>query len=375
MLPRPLAARPRTRTSDDGRARPPRLPTLLLASAVACVGWAMTACATAVAAAGLIIIPHSLAQPGSSYFELQARPGASVRAGTIELRNTTAAAQRVALAPVDGTTLDTLGSTYRPYGSYAHGSTRWLLLERRTVTIPPGAAVAVPVAVRVPRQANAGDYLSGVSIETLDQRAPVAARGGVSIASVIRYAIGVELLLPGPRRPKIRFTGAGLQRRPAGLTFLLDAANPGNVILQGVHGHVLITRAGHTVLSRTITPGTFVAHTAIVYPVPAFNQTPAQGTRYAITAWLRYRGGIAWLRTTVPFGRAAAALQRRYGTSPPVHGGTPWWQLALLIAALLYGLFTTILLLARRRSRERDRERDPHGATPGMADPGAVGPA
>jgi hypothetical protein len=229
----------------------------------------------------------------------------------------------------------------------------------RLVTLPPGRAAVVPISVRVPLGAGAGDYLAGVSVEDLGQQAPSAKRKGVSIASVYRYAIGVEVSLPGPRQPLIQFTGASLQRQPAGLTFLLLARNPG-VILQGVRGHVRITRAGHVVISRPIGPGTFVTATSIAYPVPAFSETPAEGTCYRISAWLRYGGPIAQLHSSLCFARRQAEIQQSYG-GPRVRSGagTAWWKIALLAGAILYGLLTTILLLRRRRRRE-EQER---GAT------------
>jgi hypothetical protein len=301
---------------------------------------------------GLVVVPRPATQPALSYFKLQARPGSVGRAGVIELRNPTSRRLRVVLSPVDGETLGTLGSGYAPPGSRVHRSALWLQLERRTISLAPGASAAVPVSAAVPPLAKPGDYLSGVSVEALDQRSRTVKRRGVSIASISRYAIGVELTIPGPRHPLIQFTGAKIQRQPAGLTFLLLARNPGNVVLQGVHGYVRITRGGQTVVSQPIASGTFVTQTSIAYPVNAFRQTPAEGTHYRITAWMRYQGGIARLDTGVTFGHRQAVLQRQYAHGSAAQGGgTAWWKIAGVAAAILYGLFTTILLL-RRRARE-----------------------
>ena len=303
-----------------------------------------------------MVVPRTTSQPGLSYFKLQARPGSVQQAGAIELRNPSAKRLRVVLAAVDGETLSTLGSAYAPPGSRRHGSALWLRLGRRAVTLAPGTRVSVPISVRVPFGARPGDYLSGVSVEALDQRAQTVKRRGVSIASVDRYAIGVEVSLPGPSHPLLQFTGAEVQRQPAGLAFLLLARNNGNVILQGVRGYVRITRAGHTVVSHPIEAGTFVTHTRIAYPVTAFRQTPTQGTRYRISAWMRYPGGIARLNTTVTFGHRQAVIQQQYGGPPATRGGTAWWKIAGVVAVILYGLFTTTLLLLRRRTRT---SRDP----------------
>jgi hypothetical protein len=325
----------------------------LLALLIAGSGLYAASPAPAVSRGGLVVVPHT-SQPGFSYFTLSGRPGSATQAGTIELRNPTAKPMRVLITPVDGETLGTLGSSYAPPGSRAHGSTRWLRLGSRTATLMPRSNLVLGVSVRVPLGAQPGDYLSGVSVEARDQRPQTLKKGGASIASVSRYVIGAEVSLPGPRHSLIQFTGATLRREPSGLTFALKARNTGNTILQGVHGQVRVTRAGRTVVSQKIEPGTFVAHTAIAYPVNAFRQTPPQGTHYQISAWMRYPGGIAWLNTTVTFGHRAAVAQQQYGGPPAEGGETAWWKIAGIIAAILYGLFTTILLL-RRRNRASEK--------------------
>jgi hypothetical protein len=321
------------------------LPTL----AVALVALCCPQPASAASPGGLVVIPHPVSQSGLSYFKLSPRPGTTAQAGTIELRNPTATALRVVLVPVDGETLSTLGSSYAPPGSRPHGSTLWLHLATRNVTLAPGASSLVPVSVSVPAGAHAGEYLSGVSIEALDQGARDVKKKGVSIASVSRYAIGTEVSLTGPRRSLIQFTGATVRREPAGMSFTLKARNTGNTILQGVYGRVRITRAGQLVTRQPLGRGTFVAHTRIAYPVNAFRQTAPEGTRYHITAWMRYRGGIARLDTTVSFGHRAAVAQEQYGGPPATAPGTAWWKIAAAIAAVLYAMFTTFLLLRRRR--------------------------
>jgi hypothetical protein len=57
-------------------------------------------------------------------------------------------------------------------------------------------SAAVPVAVGVPHHAAPGDYLSGVSIEALGQNVQSARSGGVAIANVDRYVIGVDVQVP-----------------------------------------------------------------------------------------------------------------------------------------------------------------------------------
>ena len=328
------------------------LPALLAASAVLCC----KAPAQASARSGLIVVPRPASQLGLSYFKLSARPGGSVRAGAVELRNLGSAPLRVALTAVDGQTLSTLGSGYAPPGSGRRRSTRWLHIGSASIALAPGRGASVPVTVRVPRRAASGDYLAGVSVESLDQDASSSRRKGISIASVDRYVIGVEVSVPGPRRPLIRFTGAEIQREPAGLTFMLLARNPGNVILQGTHGGALITQGRRTVASVALGPGTFVTGTSIAYPIPVPSERPREGAVFRVRANLRYAGGIARLDTDVRFGRAAALAQQAYGgpkapASSPSR--SPMALVALLGAAVLLLVGAIAFLLLRRRREGR----------------------
>jgi hypothetical protein len=294
-----------------------------LAALLALAALTSAASATAAAAAdrGLIVIPTPASGPVLSYFRLSVARGAGAPAGSILLRNTSASTLTIALGAVDGRTLDTLGSSYAPPGSRRHGATRWVRVGKRRV-----------------------------GLEALHQRAETARRGA-AIASVVRYVIGVEARVPGARHAKIQFTGARVERQPSALVFLLDARNRGNAILQNVAGKALVTRGKRRVASIVLGPGTFVTRSRIAYPVPAPGERPAQGTVYRVRAYLRYAGGIARLDTLVRFGQADALRQQTYGGPKlPSHGSSlPAWLVALLAAAVLYGLFMTLLLLRRRR--------------------------
>jgi hypothetical protein len=292
---------------------------------------------------GLIVSPHPAGQTGLSYFRLTVRNGRPAQAGTIELRNPSSKPMRVVLAAVDGQTLGTLGSSYAPGGTKAHDSTRWLRLGGRKVSIGPHASIVVRVSVAAPKKAKPGDYLAGVSIEQLGQGAKTSAKHGIAIASVVRYAIGVEMTVPGRRRPSIVFTGATVQRQPAGPVFLLLARNRGNVILTNVHGTAVVT-SGHR-----LGPGTFVSHTSIEYPLPAYHERPSEGARYRVRALLRYEGGVARLDTNVAFGRAQAVTQRTYERPAAGHRGTAWWKIAGVALLVAYAFGASLLLLRRRR--------------------------
>jgi hypothetical protein len=346
---------------EAGRRRSPlcglrRLPLAALASCVLAGAQCAGARAASTDTQGMSVIPRPSTQLGLSYFKVQARPGTSVQAGALELQNPTPRRLAVELSPVDGETLDTLGSGYAPPGTPIHASTRWLELSASRMDLAPMSRTRVQVTLSVPQSARPGDYLSGISVEALHQQRQGLATSGVSIASVERYAIGVEVRVPGPRHPAIALTGASIEREPSGLSFAVRASNTGNVILQGVHGHVQIARDGHTIVSRPIAAGTFVAGTSIAYPVPASELGVPEGTRYRVIAELRYGARVARLDTLVTFGRREEMLQSHFEhTTTSPGSGAPWWEVAAFAVAVLYGMLTTILLV-RRRLRTRPRQ-------------------
>jgi hypothetical protein len=283
-------------------------------------------------AQGLVVVPLPASGPVLSYFKLKVAHGQAASVGAIGLRNPTSRSIVIVLAPVAGRTIDTLGSTYAQASAGLGGPTSWLRLGRRRVTLVAGAAVSVPVAVVAPGGAPAGDYLAGVSVEALDQQARSVSRKGVSIASAVRYVIGVEISLPGARHPNIQFTGASLERQPAALTFLLHARNEGNVILQNAYGSASITSGNRVVARIPLGPGTFVTGTSIAYPVPTPREHPRLGAVYRVRAYLRYAGGTARLDTSVRFGRQAALRQQAYAGPTKGASGLPGWLVAALSA-------------------------------------------
>jgi hypothetical protein len=353
-MPRPPALLPRLSVGRRGGS--------LLAAVVVAAALCFAQPAGSATQSGLVVVPRPSSRLGLSYFKLGTRPGQVVRAGAIELRNLSASRLRVAVAAVNGQTLSTLGSGYASPAAKPQGSTRWLHVGRRQIMLAPHHGAALPVWVRVPHNAAPGDYLSGVSVEALNQGAEGSPQKGVAIASVDRYVIGVEVSVAGPRHPLIRITGVELQREPTGLTFLLRARNFGNVILQHTFGRALITYGHLTIAELGLGPGTFVTDTAIAYPIAVLHQLPPEGSVYHVSAYLLYPGGSARVDTNARVGHAATL-------TPQLHQGTRQVPLAgssgpsaKVIAAgcaliVLLLLCIGLLILRRRRTGARSTVR------------------
>src|SRR4051794_14930545 len=169
---------------------------ILLLAAVAC-----PTAAHAAPAPPMTVALHQSSNSPLSYFQLLARPGKRVSAGTLELRNRGRRPVRVRLDPLDAVTATTFGSAYKPAGFSLHGPARWIRLSSRRVVLPPHGSRKLNVSVVPRRHAAAGDYLSGIGVQALGRPHQTKVREKVAISSIQRYAIGVEVRLPGPRHP------------------------------------------------------------------------------------------------------------------------------------------------------------------------------
>ena len=288
-----------------------------------------------------------------SYFQLQARPGRAVTVGTLEVRNRGARPITVLLDPIDAVTATTLGSAYDVRGLAIHGPARWTRLGRRRVLLASHATANVSVTALVPTGAGPGDYLSGIGVQVLAPPQQTKVRANVAISSTQRYAVGLEVRLPGPRQPLIQLTRASIKRDPAGVAFSIFGRNSGNVILQNVQGSALITQGSRVVARMGLGPGTFVTGTSIAYPIPTPQEKPRQGAVYRVRAQLHYSGGVARLDTLVRFGRLDALRQQAFGgPRAPHQSGFPWLVLAVAVALALAGLLAA-QLWRRRVAGER----------------------
>src|SRR3954452_20909294 len=126
--------------------RPSKLILPAIAALVAAIAPATTA--TAAAPPPMTVELHQPSHAPLSYFQLHARPGRLVPAGTLELRNQRGRPIRVMLDPIDAVTASTLGSAYDVRGLSIHGPARWTRLASRSVLLPPHGKLNVAISVR-----------------------------------------------------------------------------------------------------------------------------------------------------------------------------------------------------------------------------------
>jgi hypothetical protein len=325
--------------------------------------FAFTATIAAIFAGALAWAPSAGAAPGppisvkvvsasgapGNYFQVSAQPGQLAPAGTLKLGNLSEQPLTVLLDPVRGLTASTLGSAYGLRGSKASGPASWVVLGQRRVVLAPHGRTRVPVSVRMGAGVRPGDYLAGIGVQS-GGAGNVQVHGNVAVASIQRYAVGVEITVPGARRPHIQLFGAKLDRKPAGVTFSILGRNDGNVILQNVQGQATISTGGHVVAKRPMGPGTFVTGTSIAYPILVRSLQPKVGTAYRVRASLRYPGGVAKINKVVRFGQIDAERQQAYGGPAVDNGGGPNHLLLILLIAAVAACLAALEVRRRRRS-------------------------
>ncbi len=308
--------------------------------------------------AGLPSVPFSVSAHDASgvvvgFFDVRGRPGASLTAGRLVLTNRTDKTIVVLLDPVNALTAIGFGSTYALRGTSPQAPATWTRLSSRRVALGPRQTNAVGVSETVAPGTATGQYLSGVAIQA-QEATKQRLRSNVAVSSVVRYAVGLQTTVPGPRHPRILLTGASLGRQPAGLTFMVAAANPSDEIERNVSALIHVTQGSRVVAQRSFGPGTFVSGTSVTLPVTAPGEQPAEGAVYRLDASLVYGRTTVHLTRRLVFGHRAAVVQQQFGGRPAGGGSGPPWLLiaAAVLAGAILGAAALATVLARRSRRE-----------------------
>lgn len=266
-----------------------------------------------------------------SYFTLEGRPG-SVLVGQVMVSNPTGRSQSVRLAAVDVRTADTGGLAYAIKARFREGG--WVRLQRRALQLAPGARVAVPFQVSVPRGARPGEHFAGIVAQ--EPRPRRATQGGprsqVRLLFVSRLAIAVQVRVPGTLRRGMRFEDARFDITPSGVRLLLGLRSTGNALIKQTRGSLAVTQGSRRLMVAPVRIDSFVPGSAIRFPI-RWTAGAVRGS-YRVRGLLRPQGARpVRIDTEVNFGRRQAGEYRK-ATGRKAQGGTPLWIYAALVLAL-----------------------------------------
>jgi Bacterial protein of unknown function (DUF916) len=181
---------------------------------------AATACVTAMVAstvaaraaaspAGAILSvspahPDPLVASGNSYFVHGVAPGATWT-DEVAVVNTSDYAINAWVDPVDGITSARTGAVYSARTIVGPGAGTWVRPHVSSVTVAAHTRTMVAFTVSVPAGAFPGDHLAGIAFES---KQGSSSGGSVSITTVLRSVVAVQVRVPGRAAFRFRLFGA-----------------------------------------------------------------------------------------------------------------------------------------------------------------------
>jgi WxL interacting protein linking bacterial and host surfaces len=310
-----------------------------------------------------------------SYFIVQAKPG-DVIEDKVRVVNTGTASGAAYLYPVDATTGQTSGAVYESRTSPRRDVGGWVRLSRQEVTLAPGGNAVIAFTIRVPAAVRTGDHLGGIVAENSEIQGG-SGRGALRIRIKHLTIAAVEVQVPGRVVSRVAVTGVKPGGHQGWQYVYVQMRNPGTVMVKPQGRIVIRTAQGRLVAARKLELDTFVARTAIDYPVLLPRKTLAPG-RYLATVEIGSSDrGIAGYRpgpspafsTTRTFAFTVSSTEQKQvfsGVAPVAAPPTAKSKtkddgvttmlvgVALAAAALLLVLLALYLVRRRRSHRSGD---------------------
>jgi hypothetical protein len=292
--------------------------------------------------------PGSNLDPTNGFYLLTVRPGGSAQQA-VHIANNNGHADSIRVDAVDGFTNQSTGSAFGQVGSPVGSTGRWVVVSTPLITLASQGTRDVAFTVHVPEHTPPGQYLAGISVAVPLATPPTANPAGPKQASFnmdLQYQriIAVEVIVPGPRAPKLVVTAADASATASGIVLGVHMANQGNAFAHGT-GDI---RIADTNTDYSFKIDTFVSGTSIVYPM-AWTKSAIQGT-HQVQVDLNYEGHrhTSWNGVVVVDSSLASALSNVAPAKKPA-ASFPW---LLVLAAMLLLAFIFGAVMMRRRARQ-----------------------
>jgi hypothetical protein len=218
---------------------------------------------------------------GQGYYQLVARPGATVRLYAF-VGNRGRQQAGIDLVPVDATSGEYGAISYDLPKQARRMVGAWVTLSHRWVSLGPDRGMVVPFSVHVPSTARSGQYIGGLSAFVPAPRA--RAEHGIGLTVQTRVLDAIEITIPGRTRAALGVVGAKARYRSNDLYVLVHLRNTGTVLLKG-QGYLWVYAAHRSTpwIHRSFAIDTTVPGTSIYYPLRWAHRVPAGEYRYAVS--------------------------------------------------------------------------------------------
>ena len=240
---------------------------------------------------GPIFGVRAIGNPKLGYFVYPASAG-TVLHGAVAVTNTGDRTGTVKLYPADATTGATSGAVYLTDKAPA-GVGTWVSLGSSTLTLKPNQRTTVPFTVHVPAGAKAGDFVGGIVAETVLQRQGPQSTHKTNVQIKVRNLsiVAVEVNVPGPRVSKFTIGNVTVGGSQGRQQVFVHLANDGNILAKPKGSVTIQTSTGTAIQTISFRLDTFLAHTAIDYPVQLKKALPPGS--YIASVRLTYPGAGA----------------------------------------------------------------------------------
>jgi hypothetical protein len=201
-----------------------------------------------------------------SYFDLTLEPG-TVRELSVELENhgTGPAQARTYVANVSS--LVNGGMDVGAEGDPISGATAWITYPSEVFSLEPRTAQRRSLTLRVPNDAQPGEYMASIVLQAADGT-PTSGAGGLVLTQVVRHAITVAVTVPGAKRPELTIISASHHIVAGKSMISVELRNSGNVRLQPFGNLILKDAAGNEVSRYPVKMDTIFAGTTTSFEVP-----------------------------------------------------------------------------------------------------------
>ena len=236
---------------------------LLAAPARAQQGVPATPAATPESAGPEIVIQPEGGVDGD-YFTLEAEPGSSHEL-TVILGNADDEPLSLRTFVNDPIPVTNGGFALADEDVTPSGTATWIDYPAETFDFAPGDGVERTFSVNVPAEAEPGQYVAGLALQTAE---PMAVEGSDLFDQVIRKVVAVFIIVPGPEHP------AFLLGEPAAVSGVtsrrieIPVVNEGNVLVKPQGELTLVGVGGETVATVPVTMGSVYAGTTAPLSLP-----------------------------------------------------------------------------------------------------------
>jgi hypothetical protein len=213
-----------------------------------------------------------------NFFDLTMSPGEK-RELTVQLGNYGSEAIEIRTFAADVVTLTNGGFDAKVAGDPVSGATDWLNYGDETFELDAGETRQRDFTVTVPSDAEPGEYITSLVIQTAEPVAVGNATPGAAfgINQLIRQAIAVAITIPGPREPGIEIGDVIYQESGTAARLQVAVTNSGNVHLSPDAEIVLESKDGAEVTRATVEMSTIYTGTSTFVEVGLLQPlTPGQ---------------------------------------------------------------------------------------------------